>query len=189
MDVNLSDVARVRTYGKIIFRCRLQKSANTFYSQHWMHFSKACRRALTRFAQALKGGTLRIEERSRFLTRRDLSDKVTRSVILTQDIKDWMEKISYSERISQNEVLRMALEWWMEAANPLASGRSFRAACRKWYHDRIISRPEEFFFHFWQYARIKYDQYPLEEETLSAIRANFPSRDSPHTIERGKLLY
>ena len=182
MNVDLTDAARVRAYGKVIFRCRLQKKENSFFSKHCMHFSKSCRKAITQFALAVQGGTLRIEERSRFITRLEKTDKVSRSVILTRDIKDWIEKIAYSERISQNEVLRMALEWWMETVNPLANGRTYRAACKKWYHDRITPRPDEFFFHFWRYAREKYDRYPSEDEAWNAIQTNFPASGSQHII-------
>lgn len=188
MDINLSDRIRIRKFGKVRFRCRLQLQMNNFYSTHLLRFSKSCRWAVARFARAIMGGKIHIQERSKFLVREDKNDKVSRTVILTRDIKDWMEKFSFSEKISQNEVLRMALEWWMETVNPLAKSRTYRAACRKWHHDHIQTRLEEFFFSFWQYGRERYEKFPTMEEAQKGIIATNPLCKT-HIIVRGKVFY
>ena len=167
MDITLSDRMRVQKFGKIQFRCRLQKNINTYYSKHSLRFSRSCRRALACFVKAILSGQIQIQQRSNFFSRTDKNDKVSRAVLLTKDLKDWMEKFSFSEKISQNEVLRMALEWWMETA-AVPEGRRYRAACEKWYHDRVQTRPEEFFFSFWRYGRERYEKFPTLEEVQNA---------------------
>lgn len=107
---------------------------------------------------------------SRFLAREDVSDKTELCVRITVQDKDYLEKMAFAFRLSQAEVLRMALEWYMEAINPCVDQRTFDAACRKWHHDRVMHSPSTMWFSFKQSDRLLEWQFPSKTECEIACK-------------------
>ena len=156
MNFTLSDKKRCSTYGIFRFRCRMQKQSYVYASSQTDKISKTCRKILLHFALAIKNGIINLQTRSQFRSRPNHADKHECVLVLSKDIKDWIEKISFAERISQSEIIRMALEWWIE----ITSDKLRRTALKKWENDRISLRIMEFYFSFWKYARHLTSTFP-----------------------------
>mgnify|MGYP001271781770 FL=1 len=156
MNFTLSDNKRCSIYGVFRFRCRMQKRSYIYASSQTDQISKTCRKILLHFASAIKNGILNLQARSQFRSRPNHADKRECVLVLSKDIKDWIEKISFAERISQSEIIRMALEWWIE----ISSDKPRSTALKKWQNDHISLRIMEFYFSFWKYARHLTSTFP-----------------------------
>ena len=156
---------------RIRFHCRFQGEVYDCYQKHSRGISKAIRHALLRFRQAVGGGMLRLDSRSRFLGRPLREDKIELHVQLTVADKDLLEKLSFALRASQAEVLRMALEWYMEATRMQSPQSVFYAARRKWHHRRPSLKPVSMWFSFWEPNRLLGWQFPLQDDITAACAA------------------
>ena len=155
-----------RADGMVRFHCRFETAVETFFMSGSGRMSPAVRDVLERFGRCVRGGLLNLKCRSRFKGRADLKDKVERVVRLEVRDKDLLEKLAFSLRISQAEVLRMALEWFMEAvavASP--EGRI------KWHHELPMLGPVSLRFAFSEYGRLLEWQIPPPGLTGEAFRS------------------
>lgn len=162
MDFTITDEKRISLYGIVRFRSRMQKHVFIHLSSQLQRVSKLCRTIMVQFSQSVNSGLVNIHARSDFKTRNILKDKQECVIILTKDIKDWIEKISFSEKISQSEVLRMAIEWWIEHHK-----KNMRVSPKnKWSYIKVSLRVEEFDFSFWKYARNLTLSFPKPSDLL-----------------------
>ena len=159
---------RVPACGRVRFHCRFQRAVYACYKNHPRHISRAVRLVLLKFRKALDGGMFNLSRVSRFLAREDVTDKVELHLQLTVADKDLIEKLAFALRISQSELLRMALEWHMEAMRPQSPRCVFYAARRKWHHRRVKPRPESMAFSFWTFGRSLEWQFPPQKAAQDA---------------------
>ena len=152
------------------FRFRCSIATHAWYSNRQFRYSLMIRRALLRFLRAVRGGMIDISCMSRFLSRDDIADKVETSARVTFWQKDILEKLAFALNSSQAEVLRMALEWYMEAVSPIAKPEQAFAARRKWHHDTPSITPKNLRFPFWEPERQLEWQIPPPEIIKTAIR-------------------
>lgn len=156
--------------GLVRFHCRFERAVCEFYRRRTARISRSIRHALRKFRVAAAGGMLDLSHCSRFLARADVSDKVEARILLTVADKDLLEKMAFSLRLSQAEVLRMALEWNMEAISPLASREVFFAARRKWHHEQPNYRLGTMRFSFWATGRLLEWQFPPGPDIEAACK-------------------
>ena len=146
-------------YQVVRFHFRLQKSVNRFYREYrdrrrrGSNFSRMCTAALERFQDAVREGCINTHRVSRFRERDDAEDKVECIARVPLEVKDFLEKLAFALRLSQAEVLRMAMEWWMETK--LESGK--REVCvparRKWRHRVPAPHMDSLCFSFYRFGR------------------------------------
>lgn len=151
------------------FRFRCETSVHAWYSTRHFPYGLMIRRALLRFFRAVNGGIIDISQLSRFLRRTDLADKVESSVRLTADQKDLLEKLAFTLDSSQAEILRMALEWYMEAISPHATADVKFLARQKWHHATPSIIMNTCFFPFWRHERQLEWQIPPPEVITAAF--------------------
>lgn len=147
---------------RIRLRCRLEQAVHEHYGTQPDRLSAAVRAVLQRFRLLLRSGLFRLEKRSHFRGRPDLADKVELTVRLTRADKDLLEKLAFALRLSQAEVLRMALEW----------GMAEDGEKEKWHHDQIELKPCTMNFSFWTpNRRLEWQLPPVPtlRRTLSAL--------------------
>jgi len=134
------------------FHFRLQTAVLNYYRTLPNSFSNLCNAAIERFYFATKEGRINTKRISRFLGRDDMRDKVECIVRIELGSKDFIEKLAIALRVSQAEVLRMALEWWMEAVCENKNRAVNIPALRKWHHR--VNRPhlDSLNFSFWKYG-------------------------------------
>jgi len=156
--------------GRVRFHCRFESDVYDCYRRHRRHISRAIRAALRKFRTAVNGGMIDLSRMSRFLSRKDVRDKVEIAIRLTVGDKDMLEKMAFALRISQAEVLRMALEWNMEAVNIKAPRHVFYAARRKWHHKRPKLYMRTMRYSFLETGRVLEWQLPSAESIKSACQ-------------------
>jgi len=164
---------------RIRFHCRLQGAVYAYYRKRPRGISRAVRRALARFRLVMGGGMFKIGKISRFLARADVEDKIELCIRLTVADKDLIEKYAFALRLSQAEVLRIVLEWFMEAISVHAPQFVFYAARRKWHHRRPNPKPITMRFSSWQPGRLLELQIPDQDAitaACAAIRDIWPDR-------------
>jgi hypothetical protein len=145
-----------RGYKTVRFHFRLQKSVAAFYRDreaHGKYFSGMCSAASYRFNRALSQGLINTARTSRFREREDVGDKIECIAHLEVQAKDFIEKMAFALRLSQAEVLRMAMEWWMETVQ-LRSKREISIPARwKWHHRSRTPHMETLSFSFYTFGR------------------------------------
>ena len=164
---------------RIRFHCRFQTEVYEYYRSRPRGISKTIRHALARFRLVVNGGLFRLERLSRFLSRTVVRDKIELRVRLTVEDKDLLEKLAFAFRLSQAEVLRMALEWYMEAVNVNARQCVYYAARRKWHHRRPNPEPFTLRYSFWDPGRLLEWRFPQDSAVKAAyhaIRDIWPNR-------------
>jgi len=136
----------------------------TWCASHREKLSAFCRIALMHFAKAVKGGRIRIENRSNFLARADKTKKAEQYITLSGFDKDWLEKMAFTLKASQTEILRMALEWWKAVEGNNESAKDH------WHTDTISERPSGSRFCLWSAGYMTLSHFPTKEEALVASR-------------------
>jgi len=134
---------------------------------------------LSRFRQAVDGGVFKLHRLSRFLSREELRDKIELRIRVTVEDKALLEKLAFSFRLSQAEVLRMALEWYMEAISVHARQIVYYCARRKWHHRRPNPKPQSLRFAILGPDRLLEWQFPTQSAINAAyhvIRDLWPNR-------------
>ncbi|MDR2734146.1 MAG: hypothetical protein LBC99_05800 [Spirochaetota bacterium] len=143
-------------YKTVRFHFRLQKEVAAYFrdrKRNGNYFSGMCSAAVDRFQIALSQGFINLKRTSRFREREDRADKIECIANLETVAKDLVEKLAFTLRLSQAEVLRMAMEWWMETVL-LRKRREISIPARwKWHHRSRTPRVETLTFSFWSFGR------------------------------------
>jgi len=153
------------------FHCRMEPSIRAWYCSSDTGINNACHEALMQFANGIKGGTIRLDVKSRFLERTDKSQKVECILQLSCFEKDWLQKMAFKLHTSQTEVLRMALEWWMEAKNSAGDGSATRRARKKWHHGVITLRPYAVRYNLWGQGIVTMNNFPTQQDVEKGLQA------------------
>ena len=149
------------------FHFRLQKKVRAFYLVQPNDFCHLCEAAIDRFQDAILSGYVNTERVSRFREREDLQDKLETVVRIDVRYKDFIEKLAFALRVSQAEVLRMALEWWMEVVLEARNEEVSVPARKKWHHSMSLPHMDTLTFSFWKFGRELYWRYlTLSEDDL-----------------------
>jgi hypothetical protein len=145
-----------RGYKTVRFHFRLQKGVAAFYRDRKKlgnYFSGLCSAATERFQTALSQGLINTSRTSRFREREDVGDKIECVANLEVQAKDIIEKLAFTLRLSQAEVLRMAMEWWMETML-LRNKREVSIPARwKWHHRSRAPHMDTLTFSFYSFGR------------------------------------
>jgi hypothetical protein len=146
------------------FHCRMQTAVFDWFSRREQSFGKICCRAIRRFMKGVHGGRICTNARSDFYTRSDVRDKVECWLCLGEVEKEWLEKMSFAYKVSQSELVRMVLEWWMALHKDDMRGYPSKGYYLKWYHEVITARPIELFFSFWSEGQALIYDFPTVKE-------------------------
>jgi len=138
------------------FHFRLQKGVAAFFRDRkkWRKtFSEMCSSASYKFNRALSQGLINTTRVSRFREREDLGDKIECVANLEYEAKDFIEKMAFALKLSQAEVMRCAMEWWMETVL-LRSKREVSTPARwKWHHRSRAPHMDSLSFSFYEFGR------------------------------------
>jgi len=138
------------------FHFRLQKSVAAFYRDRAARrkkFSGLCSAAVDRFQKALRLGAINTARTSRFREREDMGDKVECIANLEVQAKDIIEKLAFALKLSQAEVLRSAMEWWMETVLLRSKREVSTPALWKWHHRSRTPGMDTLTFCFYEFGR------------------------------------
>jgi len=152
----------VRDRDRVRFHCRFEQAVFECYSRHPERISNGIREVMRKFRVVVRGGVLNLAQTSRFLSRPDTGDKVECCVRLTIADKDLVEKLAFALRLSQAEVLRMALEWHMDVVLA-GEAQDVWVAVRKWHHDQPGLNVETMRFSFWRSGRLLEWHFPSSD--------------------------
>lgn len=170
------------------FHSRFQRDVYRYYSRRPRGASRSIRHALLRFRLAVRGGVIKLTQLSRFLSRADVKDKVECYLRISVQDKDFLEKLAFALRLSQAEVLRMALEWFMEATGMHSPRAVFLPAFRRWHHRRPKPVPYTMRFSFWATGRLLEWQIP-PEPAISRAYALIGNPDSSRFSKKNVWQY
>ncbi len=157
--------------GTFRFHCRMDISVYKWYCCQAPTIHQACQNALKQFADGIRGGIIRLNTKSQFLERKNKSQKHECVILITKSEKEWIEKIAFNLCISQSEILRMALEWWMEVKNPKTDAVSATRARDKWHYGVITFRPFAVHFNLWGNGTVTLNAFPTIHDAEDGLRA------------------
>jgi len=149
----------------------MEPSIHAWLCSYHTGISNACHEALKQFATGIKGGTIRLDVKSRFLERSDKTQKTERVLLLSCYEKDWLQKMAFNLHTSQTEVLRMALEWWMEAKNSAGNKSVSGRARKKWHHSVITLRPFAVRYNLWGQGMVTMNSFPSKQDAENGLLA------------------
>jgi len=172
---------------RVRFHFRLQKEANQFYRKRPLRFSKACHQALVDFRTVIQGGLLKLDKTSRFLGRDDRANKVECVARIRPEDKDLLEKLAFTLRLSQAEVMRMALEWRWEISE-IAPLRTAIAARRKWHHRRVWLEQIEVRYRYDTFGKEVIWKFPSCSAVYKAFRIMRTYNDGGF-LKRGRIMH
>jgi len=161
----------VPMWGAVHFHCRFRISMYEYFRDHPRGMSKTIRLALQKFKLAAIGGIIKLPRKSQFFTRPDKKDKTEQYVSLTIEDKDLIEKLGFTFRLSQAEVLRVAMEWFMTTESARERHTDFYRVLRKSHHRQPLLRPVSMRFPIWTMGRLLEWQIPPAADISIAFRS------------------
>lgn len=153
----------------IRFHCRLRTDVCRFFRCTRRRFSRSCVQALRKYMRGVRGGRIALDKGSSFYLRPDKSDKVECWLRMRESDKEWLEKMSFSLRMSQAELVRTALDWWLALHRHQNEGRDNEYGASSWYHEVITCRPIEVTFGFWSRGLVLIRDFPSTEEVKDGL--------------------
>ena len=174
MKTNPSKTSNMQENRIVRIHCRVETDVFEKCNRHTGGISKISKRALLAFRNAVNGGLFKFANRSRFYGRACREDKVELWLRIDAADKDLVEKLSFAMRISQAEVVRIALEWYLE----VVMDGDLRAV-RKWHHGHIQPRPTAMRFSFWSFGRLLEWQFPPTPASFPDFQLS-PQPDPAH---------
>ena len=151
----------------IRFHCRLKTDVYRFFRHVNRRFSRNCLQVIHKYMRGVRGGRITLDRRSSFYSRPDRSDKVECWLKVRESDKEWLETVSFSLRMSQAELVRMALDWWLALHSNHGSIDEYDAS--SWYHEIITCRPIEVVFTFWGRGIVLIRNFPSMEEVRDGL--------------------
>jgi hypothetical protein len=144
-----------RDYNTVRFHFRLQKKVAAHYRKdpyRAFSFSYRCSAAVYNFKKAIEQNHINLARTSRFREREDVDDKIECIALIEVQAKDFLEKLAFTLRLSQAEVLRMAMEWFMETI-ALCNRREVAIPARwKWHHRSGTPHIDTLSFNFYRFG-------------------------------------
>lgn len=153
----------------IRFHCRLKTDVYRFFRRVNRRFSRNCLQVIHKYMRGVRGGRMTLDRRSSFYSRPNRSNKVECWLKVRESDKEWLEKVSFSLRMSQAELVRMALDWWLALHTHQGEGRRDEYDASLWYHEIITCRPIEVAFSFWGRGIVLIQDFPSTEEVRDGI--------------------